>query len=598
MVAEFEGVAFSLKPGETSPPVKTQFGYHIIRVVERREAYTPTLAGVRDRVLADLEKEKRQEAADAWYADVRKAKQVAIGIPVVSAFMLQEESVNLGLAEFERLRSEEKGTDPYLPYYIGQIYEGKASAAASERATLEKESSPTADQVSRIAELKAAEQDSKDKALAAYVALVEDGQVDEGLLTRILNFDPGNLTAMVAMANLLAERGDSQGAQTRYEQVIAANPESYDAIIASGDLAEKEEDYALAKQRFQQALALRAGDTGVRLKLVAVLLARGEVADAEAMTAAIRQTDPQSSRLTVAEADVAKAKLATAVLARDALKSQPSRSAGDETQIAALDRQISELHQAAVTRYEAAIKAGANLDLSVKLGEAHFLAGQLDAAERELQAVLARSPYRADAYEDLAQINLARGQTSKALEQLRTALARSFESGQRIRLARQIVKLDPKDTSTRLRLAKLYSDTKKWGAAVSEFDQLIATDPAMEDAYSGIAKAYVAQANYDSALDYLRRGVAAVRQDSAKIRLYQQVVDTDQADVGAGQTPSSAGLDALIEIAKLDITRGDEADARSRLTQVKAADSAYRAAEVSELLEQVGGATSTAAPSL
>jgi tetratricopeptide (TPR) repeat protein len=316
------------------------------------------------------------------------------------------------------------------------------------------------------------------------------------------------------------------------------------------------------------------------------------------MTAAIRQTDPQSSRLTVAEADVAKAKLATAVLARDALKSQPSRSAGDETQIAALDRQISELHQAAVTRYEAAIKAGANLDLSVKLGEAHFLAGQLDAAERELQAVLARSPYRADAYEDLAQINLARGQTSKALEQLRTALARSFESGQRIRLARQIVKLDPKDTSTRLRLAKLYSDTKKWGAAVSEFDQLIATDPAMEDAYSGIAKAYVAQANYDSALDYLRRGVAAVRQDSAKIRLYQQVVDTDQADVGAGQTPSSAGLDALIEIAKLDITRGDEADARSRLTQVKAADSAYRAAEVSELLEQVGGATSTAAPSL
>jgi tetratricopeptide (TPR) repeat protein len=177
-------------------------------------------------------------------------------------------------------------------------------------------------------------------------------------------------------------------------------------------------------------------------------------------------------------------------------------------------------------------------------------------------------------------------------------LARSFESGQRIRLARQIVKLDPKDTSTRLRLAKLYSDTKKWGAAVSEFDQLIATDPAMEDAYSGIAKAYVAQANYDSALDYLRRGVAAVRQDSAKIRLYQQVVDTDQADVGAGQTPSSAGLDALIEIAKLDITRGDEADARSRLTQVKAADSAYRAAEVSELLEQVGGATSTAAPSL
>jgi parvulin-like peptidyl-prolyl isomerase len=36
MVPEFESAAFSMEPGQVSAPVKTQFGYHLIKVTGKR----------------------------------------------------------------------------------------------------------------------------------------------------------------------------------------------------------------------------------------------------------------------------------------------------------------------------------------------------------------------------------------------------------------------------------------------------------------------------------------------------------------------------------------------------------------------------------
>jgi parvulin-like peptidyl-prolyl isomerase len=54
MVPEFEAAAFSAKPGDVTQPVKTQFGYHIIKVEEH--TLTPF-----DQVKPALEKNLKQQ---------------------------------------------------------------------------------------------------------------------------------------------------------------------------------------------------------------------------------------------------------------------------------------------------------------------------------------------------------------------------------------------------------------------------------------------------------------------------------------------------------------------------------------------------------
>jgi peptidyl-prolyl cis-trans isomerase SurA len=63
-------VADSLQVGEVSEPFKTQFGWHIVQVMERRE-HDNTAEVLRAAARQQIRERKLEEEGQAWLAQIR-----------------------------------------------------------------------------------------------------------------------------------------------------------------------------------------------------------------------------------------------------------------------------------------------------------------------------------------------------------------------------------------------------------------------------------------------------------------------------------------------------------------------------------------------
>lgn len=76
LVPEFERAAFPLQPRQISGIVKTEYGYHIIQLTDRKTAQAATLDQARDQIRAQLLSRKQEADFQVWLKQVKAQAKI------------------------------------------------------------------------------------------------------------------------------------------------------------------------------------------------------------------------------------------------------------------------------------------------------------------------------------------------------------------------------------------------------------------------------------------------------------------------------------------------------------------------------------------
>jgi peptidyl-prolyl cis-trans isomerase C len=78
MVPEFDKAAFSLPVGQISGVVTTQYGYHVLKVTDKKPARTVPFEEAQAQIKQFLEQQKKQQAQESFVEGLKKKARIEI----------------------------------------------------------------------------------------------------------------------------------------------------------------------------------------------------------------------------------------------------------------------------------------------------------------------------------------------------------------------------------------------------------------------------------------------------------------------------------------------------------------------------------------
>ncbi|GEM_PF-3100782 len=563
----FVELAFSLKePGEVGGPVRTERGFHLVQLVERRPEQGETFEEVADRVLRDYLLEKTQERFREWFDAYREEVGVEILDPLLVAIRLEFEDSEAALRQYERIQEEGLSDDPYLGYYIAALYRPKLE---------EVERRLRGAEGPERGELQAQAEELRRKIAENLKDVLAKGRREAEIYRALLETTPEDHEVRYEYARWLLANGRWDDAARQLRILLEGVPDHVAGLVDYGDLLAQMGEPAQALKHLERALSLMGSDSG----------SGPEGDEAQAQAKKLRRKALRARARAYAQ-------LGEQEKARSAWQEVLKEDPGDLE----ANRALGELllgegrYGEALPHLERALRSAPpeeKPEIWVLLGEAHQGNGDAEAAEEAFRNALG-SKEAPRAHLGLGQLAERRGDAPKAREHYRQGFEQAVGWDLKERLGLALLALSPEETAVRFELARLYERRKRFEDAVRQYQEILRYEPRSFPAWFRLGEAYLAQKRPLKAVEALEKALENAASPQERSGVWGRIVQAERLrSERSGEKLSPKGLEALYQLAQVLVEMGSYRRAAERLAELRAEDPTYRQEDVERLIARL-----------
>jgi parvulin-like peptidyl-prolyl isomerase len=223
MVPSFEEVAFDLEPGEISDTVKTKFGYHVIKVTDKKEATGEEFEKKKGEIKKKLLNSKKKEKFNSWIADKKDKAEVTINSKEILGYQAQENEEYATAVSNYKAALEENSKASYLYYNLATAYQ---------------------------------KQDKVEKAIDIYKEGIEKY--------------PEQTNFYNSLASLYQDDGQTEKAINIYEDALKKNKDNANLHLALGELYRNQDMKDKALEQYDKFSKLSGDDLMAHYRLYSV----------------------------------------------------------------------------------------------------------------------------------------------------------------------------------------------------------------------------------------------------------------------------------------------------------------------------------------